>query len=266
MKAENGADALENARQSPPDLIVSDILIPIMDGYALCHRCKTDDRLHSVPFVFYTATYTQQEDQALGLDLGADRFLLKPQEPEVLIGIFQELLNKKRREASPVLASLEEEMEFLRRHNEALGRKLEKKILDLEAVYEQLRTQEETLRKEDEFLARVIENIPDMIFVKDAKTLNFVRFNRAGEKLLGVRREDMIGKNDYDFFPREQVDFFTAKDRETLAGKKLVDIRDESIETRDLGTRILHTKKIPILDEKVGSALSSGDIGGRHRA
>ena len=186
------------------------------------------------PLYFTRPPITQQEDQALGLDLGADRFLLKPQEPEVLIGIFQELLNKKRRAEAPVLASLEEEMEFLRRHNEALGRKLEKKILDLEAVYEQLRTQEETLRKEDEFLARVIENIPDMIFVKDAKTLNFVRFNRAGEKLLGVRREDMIGKNDYDFFPREQVDFFTAKDRETLAGKKLVDIRDESIETRDL--------------------------------
>jgi len=254
MKAENGADALEIARQSPPDLIVSDILMPVMDGYALCRRCKTDDRLHRVPFVFYTATYTQQEDQSLGLDLGADRFLLKPQDPDVLMGIFQELLNKKRRAESPVLASLEEEMEFLRRHNEALGRKLEKKILDLEAVYEQLRTKEETLRKEQEFLASVIENIPDMIFVKDAKALNFVRFNRAGEKLLGMRREDLIGKNDYDFFPKGQADFFTAKDRETLAGKTLVDIREESIETRDLGTRILHTKKIPILNEE-GEAL-----------
>ncbi len=254
MKAENGADALEIARQSPPDLIVSDILMPVMDGYALCRRCKTDDRLHRVPFVFYTATYTQQEDQSLGLDLGADRFLLKPQDPDVLMGIFQELLNKKRRAESPALASLEEEMEFLRRHNEALCRKLEKKILDLEAVYEQLRTKEETLRKEQEFLASVIENIPDMIFVKDAKALNFVRFNRAGEKLLGMRREDLIGKNDYDFFPKGQADFFTAKDRETLAGKTLVDIREESIETRDLGTRILHTKKIPILNEE-GEAL-----------
>jgi len=250
LKAENGAAALETALQSPPDLIVSDILMPVMDGYGLCRRCKTNERLHRIPFVFYTATYTQQEDQELGLDLGADRFLLKPQEPEVLIGIFEELLNKKHREKSPVLASLEEEMEFLRRHNEALCRKLEKKILDLEAVYEQLRTKEEKLRKEEEFLASVIENIPDMIFVKDAKTLNFVRFNRAGEKLLGISRDDLIGKNDYDFFPREQADFFTAKDRETLAGKTLVDIRDESIETRDLGTRILHTKKIPIMDEK----------------
>ncbi len=248
MKAENGAAALETAFQTPPDLIVSDILMPVMDGYALCRRCKTDERLHRVPFVFYTATYTQPEDQALGLDLGADHFLLKPLDPEVLIGIFQELLNKKHRDKSPVLASLEEEMEYLRRHNEVLCRKLEKKILDLEAVYERLRVKEETLRKEEEFLNSVIENIPDMIFVKDAKTLNFVRFNRAGEKLLGMSRDDLIGKNDYDFFPREQADFFTAKDREVLAEKNLVDIPGESIATRHQGVRILHTKKIPILD------------------
>ncbi len=89
-----------------------------------------------------------------------------------------------------------------------------------------------------------------MIFVKDAKDLRFVRFNKAGEELLGYKREDMFGKNDYDFFPKEEADFFTKKDREVLAHKALVDIPEEPVETRLKGLRVLHTKKIPILDHK----------------
>jgi PAS domain S-box-containing protein len=87
-----------------------------------------------------------------------------------------------------------------------------------------------------------------MVFVKDAADLRFVRFNRAGENLLGYPREKLIGKNDFDFFPREQAEFFTSRDRAVLHGNSVVDIPEEFIETRLQGTRILHTRKIPILD------------------
>jgi len=103
---------------------------------------------------------------------------------------------------------------------------------------------------EARLLGQIIENLPDMIFLKDAKELRFVRFNRAGERLLGYKREELLGKNDYDFFPRAEADFFIKKDREVLAGGKLVDIEEEPIHTRTLGERILHTKKVPILDEQ----------------
>ncbi len=89
-----------------------------------------------------------------------------------------------------------------------------------------------------------------MIFVKEAKDLRFVMFNRSGEELLGYSRHDLIGKNDYDFFPREQADFFIQKDREVLEGGQLVDIPGEAILTKHLGERILHTKKIPITDRE----------------
>ncbi len=107
---------------------------------------------------------------------------------------------------------------------------------------------EEALREREEFLSSIVENIPDMIFIKDAKELRFVRFNRAGEKLLGYKREDLIGKNDYDFFTKEQADFFTKKDVEVLESGQVYDIPEEPIETNK-GERILHTKKIPILDK-----------------
>jgi two-component system cell cycle sensor histidine kinase/response regulator CckA len=98
------------------------------------------------------------------------------------------------------------------------------------------------------FLDSIIEHIPTMVFLKDAKDLRFERFNRAGEELLGRPRSAMIGKTDYDFFPKEQADFFVAKDRAVLHDKTLQDILEEPIDTPN-GMRWLHTKKIPLLDE-----------------
>lgn len=99
----------------------------------------------------------------------------------------------------------------------------------------------------EQFLDAIIENIPNMIFVKDAERLAFQRFNRAGEQLLGLSRHDLLGKNDYDFFPEAEAAFFQAKDRETLRGRVLVDIPEEPIDT-NAGQRWLHTMKVPILD------------------
>ncbi len=99
------------------------------------------------------------------------------------------------------------------------------------------------------FLESIVENIPDMVFVKEAEQLRFVLFNRAGENLLGYPRAELLGKNDYDLFPREQADFFTAKDREVLGGPSVVEIPEEPIHTKN-GLRWLHTKKIPIIDAR----------------
>jgi PAS domain S-box-containing protein len=88
-----------------------------------------------------------------------------------------------------------------------------------------------------------------MIFVKDARDLRFERFNRAGEELLGLSRDVLLGRSDRDFFPTEQADAFTRRDRETLAERKLVDIPEEPIDTAQ-GRRWLNTKKVPILDEQ----------------
>ena len=111
------------------------------------------------------------------------------------------------------------------------------------------RKTQQALRDSSDFADSVVENIPDMVFVKDAKELRFVRFNRAAEDLLGYPRTEMIGKSDYDLFPKTQADFFTAKDREVLAGGILADIPTEEIDTRTQGRRLLHTQKIPIFDK-----------------
>jgi len=235
VSAKNGAEALASARASPPDLIVSDILMPVMDGYALCRELKGDARLAGIPFVYYTATYVGAKDEALGLKLGAARYVIKPQEPEALMQILREVLAEAAwGRATERPAATAEELD--REHYEAVARKLEKKLADLERANQELR---ESRRLVD----AIVENVPLMVFLKEAKELRFVVFNRAGEEMLGLRREEVLGRTDRDLFPPEQADLFNARDREVLQKDLLLDIPEESILTRH-GERLLHTRKL----------------------
>jgi PAS domain S-box-containing protein len=139
-------------------------------------------------------------------------------------------------QAREALARAKSEVEEAWRRAEISASQLEDAISD--------RTRE--LQASRNFLDSVIENIPHMVFIKDARDLRFVSFNRAGEELVGFRRSELIGKNDYDFFPKEQADLFVSKDREVLSGQSVVDIPEEPIETRHQGRRILRTRKIPL--------------------
>ena len=103
-------------------------------------------------------------------------------------------------------------------------------------------------RRMSRFLESVLENLPAMMFVKDARELRFEWFNREGEALIGLPRAELIGKRDHDFFPKEQADSFVANDREVLRRKTIQDIAEEPVQTAR-GTRWLHTRKIPLLDD-----------------
>ena len=118
---------------------------------------------------------------------------------------------------------------------------------DLEARVH-LRTAE--LETANAFLNSVIHHIPYQVIVKDAKDLKVIRVNRAMETLTGRRQEELLGKTAYEFVnSKAEADFFTAKDREALALGREVDIPAEELHTRDGSVRVLHAKKIPILDE-----------------
>jgi PAS domain S-box-containing protein len=113
-----------------------------------------------------------------------------------------------------------------------------------------LKRAEEELRNSERFLDSVLEHIPNMVFVKDAEELRFVRFNRAGEELLGYSQGELIGKSDHDLFPSHEADSFVQKDREVLASGEIVDIPEEPIDTRENDSRLLHTRKVAIRDAR----------------
>lgn len=139
VTALNGAEALTAARENPPDMVISDILMPVLDGYALCREWRSDERLKALPFIFYTATFTGKQDEELALGLGADHFLIKPLAPEVLMAAIREVLGSSSlRDKAPLPAESPDETGLLKEYSVALFRKLEKKMADLELANREL--------------------------------------------------------------------------------------------------------------------------------
>jgi PAS domain S-box-containing protein len=129
----DGAAARAAATAHPPDLVISDLLMPVMDGFTFCRRWKADERLARIPFIVYTATYTEPEDEELVLSLGADRFVRKPREPEVLARIVGEVLAEAQAgDVARQTAGCGDPAQ-LERYSAVLFRKLEKKMADLGA-------------------------------------------------------------------------------------------------------------------------------------
>jgi CheY-like chemotaxis protein len=196
--AANGAEALEKAHCKRPDMVVADILMPVMDGFELCRRWMRDDELKGVPFVFYTATYTDSKDEELALGLGAARFIVKPQEPEAFLKALNEVLAacETDRLPPPSPPPMEEEV-YIREYNEALIRKLEAKMFQLEDANRCLE-KEIAERKEAEAdlrrLATAIEQTGEIVIITDAEgTIQYL--NPAFETVTGYRREEALGRN-----------------------------------------------------------------------
>lgn len=153
MTAHNGSEALQAAYATPPDVVISDILMPVMDGFSFCRRWRIEPNLRHIPFAFYTATYTDAKDKEFGLSVGADGFFVKPLEPDVLLSIVRDLLNQKSTGEIAFRLPVPDPAVFLREYNATLIRKLEDKVAELEASNHNLATAEE-------FVRAILENSP----------------------------------------------------------------------------------------------------------
>ena len=101
LTALNGLEALSKLKKESVDIIISDIMMPRMDGFQFCRECKKDDDLKKIPFIFYTATYTGQKDEEFALSLGAVKFIKKPTELNTFLNILEGVI-KKYEKAVPV--------------------------------------------------------------------------------------------------------------------------------------------------------------------
>jgi two-component system cell cycle sensor histidine kinase/response regulator CckA len=201
--ARNGIDALDLARREPPDLIITDILMPGMDGFSLCREWTTDETLQHVPLVFCTATYTDPKDETFALNLGAARFIVKPIEPDAFVEILRQVLENHAAQRLPTPDRPSQAAEvYYQQYNQALIRKLEDKMAQLEEANHALeldiatRKQTEEALRESEKRFRLISTVAsDYMFSSqlDADgrlTLNWVA--GAFEEITGYTFDEYI--------------------------------------------------------------------------
>lgn len=224
MSAANGAEALEQARLQPPGLIISDILMPVMDGFALCREWKQDEQLKAVPFVFYTATYTDEQDQEFALSLGAELFVVKPAEPDALMDVVREAIKlvghppaqppaEPRPETEGAAQAPEEERDYLQHYNAALVRKLESKMEQLEQAnaelawdLEAITSAEEALKQSEQRFRGYIDNSPYGVFVAD-EFGRYVEINGAASRLTGYAHEELLRMGIADLTAPESLEW-----------------------------------------------------------
>jgi PAS domain S-box-containing protein len=112
----------------------------------------------------------------------------------------------------------------------------------------EVKRSESNLVVANRFLDSLIDSLPVIVAVTDAKTLRFVRVNRMFGETMGVAAGQVVGKTVYDLLPLEEADLTRRTDQEALASGKLIDISERNVLTK-AGVRVLNTKKVPIYDE-----------------
>lgn len=181
ITAEDGVEALEKARQGSISLIISDILMPKMDGFGLCRAVRTDENLKNIPFIFYTATYTSERDKDFAINLGACRFVIKPSDPDNLISIIKEVLDESKKNGwIGYPGKIDNETDYLEGHQARLINKLSDKIIELERSEERYRS--------------LISCASDAIITLD-ETGNISSLNESTEKMFGYKKNELIGKS-----------------------------------------------------------------------
>jgi len=252
-EARHGAEALVKARQLQPSLIISDLLMPVMDGYTLLKEWKTDDRLKSTPFVVYTATFTGAKDERLALNLGADAFIVKPSEPEPFMKLIREVLDKK------VQGRLSPEHDIklpvdvlLKDYNEVLIQKLEKRASQLEQANNALRAEinereraEERVSQSNRLLQSLADGISDAIFVKD-RDGKYLLLNSAAAAFVGKYIHEVIGRDDTELFDAASAKLVRDHDRHVMETNQLA--LAEEVLTAAGVTRTYQATKAPYRD------------------
>lgn len=162
-EASDGIEALEILEQQPIDAIVSDILMPRMDGYRLCIEVRKDPRFRGIPFIVYTSTYTSPGDAKLATDVGADRYITKPAGAATILEIIEESTVSSTRRSRPSPPG-DLEVAVMKEYSQRLVAKLEERSAELTERNRELLNVERELRSTHLKLRQLLENSPAVIY------------------------------------------------------------------------------------------------------
>lgn len=196
VEACDGQEGLEQAKAHRPDLIISDILMPRLDGFQFLHQIKMDEELKSIPFIFHSSVYTGMKDEALAFRLGAAAFITKPKEPDEFWRELSAIMENLATGANKPLPAgpKEEERDYLKRYSEVVAAKLEEKVAALEEALSRAREAEEALRSSEIRYRRLFEASKDGILILYADTGQIFDVNPFMVDLLWYPPEEYLGK------------------------------------------------------------------------
>lgn len=199
VKAANGLAALDAARRMPPHIVVSDIVLPRMDGFALCRKWKQDERLQSIPFVFYTRRHDDPKYERFALELGAERFLARTEQPDALLKVIDALLANTPKNATVKLPVLDESAAQRAQVQERAQQAQALVAERAQQAQERLRSQVSELESANQRLAagearfrRIFEANPLPMWIADRATGGFIAVNEAALALYGYRRAEFL--------------------------------------------------------------------------
>ncbi|MBN1375654.1 MAG: PAS domain S-box protein [Dehalococcoidia bacterium] len=189
----NGEEALQILRKTPVNLILSDILMPVMDGFRLLQECKSDSKLKKIPFVFITGTFLDKKDEDLALKTGVKAFIRKPVEPNKLISLVDDILTQTKapKKASKTKIS---KSEIDRELNISLVEKLQARMHDLEEEIADRHKAESALKQAEAEFRLLFDTMSQGVTYQDSSG-NIISANRAAERILGLSQIQLIGRN-----------------------------------------------------------------------
>lgn len=190
LEARDGVESLDILNRERVDAVISDILMPRMDGYRLCYEMRRQERFKHLPFIIYTSTYTSPGDERLALDVGADKYLKKPASAAALAAALHEVESSRaeRHHASKVTMP---EVEMMKEYSQRLVDKLEEKAIELAATVEQLQASEGQLRESEARFRELAENIEEVLWITDPAKEQIVYVSPAYERIFGRTCESL---------------------------------------------------------------------------
>jgi len=192
IEAENGAEGVQKALTKLPELIISDALMPVMDGFQFLREVRRESRLASTLFLFYSATYKGSQDVRLAMSMGADGFFEKPVEPVDLWEKIKKFIDSGITHKSIQTPVAEEDFEYLKQYSQVVATKLEAKVVELENALEERRLAESALRRSEVLNRSILETVDEGFVVVDGE-YKIISANRAFCNMSGKAKDSVEG-------------------------------------------------------------------------
>lgn len=240
LDAPDGEIAFDLAIKEKPAVIISDILMPKIDGFELIWMIKQNEETKNIPFIFYSAVYTGDKEKKLTMALGAEAFIEKPKEPEELHRKIFEIVEQCQIKKSSRLPDMEliiKEQDFLKKYSSIVAAKLDEKVKELSELNKKY------FKLYNEY-RNFLDSLPDAIYLIDSD-LKIVWINKTVERNFERNADEILGKHCYNFFHNMDTPCAICPVQKAFKTGNI-----ESVEKTIPDGKVWEIRAVPIKDEK----------------